>query len=97
MQLSADALAQYRRDGLVIFRQLFSRTAVELLRLEVDRVAGLRAEEGRREGDEGLPKAMYARHEAAGPTGSANNRWQTFLCYNRSANHPEAVAEPHFS
>lgn len=71
MQLSEQQKSDYARDGFLVFRNLFSEGEVAILRSEVERVAGLRAEEVKREVEDGAPKAMFAMHESEGATASA--------------------------
>jgi ectoine hydroxylase len=74
MKLSSEQLAQYRRDGFLIFPDLFSAEEVTVLHLEAERVAKLDADGIFREGESGLAKTMFRLHETDGPTASASYR-----------------------
>ncbi len=58
MRLGEAQVNDYRRDGFLRLRGLFSETEVAVLRGEVARVADIRSGEIQREADDGSPKAM---------------------------------------
>ena len=69
MELSAAQLAQYERDGFLIFPDLFGPAEVAVLRQEVARLAQLRTEEVVREHTGGV-KSIFRVHEEDGATRS---------------------------
>jgi len=42
--MSAEQLAQYQRDGFIVFPNLFSRAEVDLLRAETARLSEVKAD-----------------------------------------------------
>ncbi len=70
MKLTAAQLEQYRRDGFLIFPDLFSAEEVAILLREVARVANVETEAVVREGAARAPKSMFRLHETDGPTAS---------------------------
>jgi len=70
MKLSQAQVAQYQRDGFLVFPELFGRDEVEALRREVSRVALIEDEMVVREGAAGVPKVMFRMHESDGATAS---------------------------
>lgn len=71
MQLNADQIAQYQRDGFLIFPDFLSLREVALLRGEIARLAGVETDAVVREGAVGAPKSLFRLHESDGPTASA--------------------------
>ena len=70
MELTAEQVAQYERDGFIIFPDLFSAEEVAVLRSEVERVSRIDSEMVVREGDDGAVKIMFRLHEEDGETAS---------------------------
>jgi ectoine hydroxylase len=70
MKLSQAQLEQYRRDGFLVFPQLFDEAEVAMLKREAARVAQVESEMVVREGEVRAPKSMFRLHEAEGPTAS---------------------------
>ena len=70
MELTAAQLAQYERDGFLIFPDLFGQAEVAVLRQEVARLAKINADEVVREHTGGV-KSLFRVHEEDGPTRSA--------------------------
>lgn len=70
MRLGPEQVAQYRRDGFLIFPELFARDEVEMLRREVARVAMVETDAVVREGQARAPKSLFRLHESDGPTAS---------------------------
>jgi ectoine hydroxylase len=70
MQLAPAQLAQYKRDGFLIFPNLFIPAEVDVLRHEVAQLARLDTEEVFREHTGGV-KSIFRAHEADGATRSA--------------------------
>ena len=70
MRLTAAQLEQYRRDGFLIFPDLFAADEVAILRREVARVARLETDAVVREGAARAPKSMFRLHETDGATAS---------------------------
>lgn len=70
MELTAEQIDRYDRDGYLIFPELFSAEEVGILQQEVDRVSQLRSEMVVREGDDGPVKIMFRLHEEDGETAS---------------------------
>ncbi len=68
MKLSPDQLAQYERDGFLIFPDLLDADEVAILRHEVARVSQIEHESVFREGEVRAPKSMFRLHETDGPT-----------------------------
>ncbi|MBT6273356.1 MAG: phytanoyl-CoA dioxygenase [Chromatiales bacterium] len=71
MQLTEAQIQQFDDDGYVLFPQLFDEQETTLLRTEADRVSAIDSDHVFREGKGGLPKAMFALHDADSPTASA--------------------------
>jgi ectoine hydroxylase len=70
MRLTATQLEQYRRDGFLIFPDLFAADEVEILRREVARLARVETDAVVREGAARAPKSMFRMHETDGATAS---------------------------
>jgi len=70
MKLTAAQLDQYRRDGFLIFPDLFTAAEVEILRREVARVAQVETDAVVREGAARAPKSLFRLHETDGATAS---------------------------
>ena len=70
MNLTAEQIAQYDRDGFLIFPKLLSTDEVSILQEEIERVSQIRSEMIFREGDDGAIKIMFRLHEKDGATGS---------------------------
>ncbi len=70
MRLAPAQIAQYDRDGYLLFDGLFNATEVEVMRREVARVSKVESEMVVREGTARAPKAMFRLHETDGPTAS---------------------------
>jgi ectoine hydroxylase len=70
MHLTPDQLAQYERDGFLVFLNLFSRDEIAALRREVARLSGIDSEEVVREHTGGV-RTIFRVHEANGATRSA--------------------------
>ena len=70
MRLTPAQIAQYDRDGYLLFDGLFNAIEVEAMRREVARVSKIESEMVVREGTARVPKAMFRLHETDGPTAS---------------------------
>jgi len=70
MQLTAAQLAQFDRDGFLIFPDLFSQAEIAVLRREVERLSQIHSEEVAREHTGGV-KSLFRVHEEDGVTRSA--------------------------
>src|SRR5579872_5620596 len=70
MRLTASQLEQYRRDGFLIFPDLFAADEVDILRREVARLARVETDAVVREGAARAPKSMFRMHETDGATAS---------------------------
>ncbi len=70
MRLTSEQVAQYERDGYLIFPALFSREEIEILRREAARVAMVETDAVVREGEARAPKSLFRLHEKDGPTAS---------------------------
>src|SRR3954466_10041809 len=70
MKLTPAQLEQYRRDGFLVFPELFSRDEIDILKREGDRIAKVESEMVVREGEARAPKSMFRLHEPDGPTAS---------------------------
>ena len=70
MQLNAEQLAQFERDGFLVFPGLFSADEASALSGEAERVAKIDSECVVREGSTGQPKSMFRLHEPDGATAS---------------------------
>lgn len=70
MRLTRAQLAQYERDGFLIFPALFGREEIEILRRESARVAMVETDAVVREGEARAPKSLFRLHESDGPTAS---------------------------
>jgi ectoine hydroxylase len=70
MKLSPGQLAQYERDGFLIFPDMLDADEVAILRREVARVSQVEHESVFREGEVRAPKSMFRLHETDGPTAS---------------------------
>ena len=68
MQLTADQFDAYRRDGFIVFPDLFASSEIAVLRAETDRLRNVEAEGIFREGADGMAKTMFRLHEPDGPT-----------------------------
>ena len=73
MRMTEAQLAQYRRDGYLIFPALFSAAEVACLRAETARLSGVEAETVIRERTGGV-RSIFRVHEADGATRSATFR-----------------------
>jgi ectoine hydroxylase len=71
MHLTAEQCAAYERDGFLQLPGLLSAAEVALLRGEIERVAQIKAEEVKREADDGAPKIMLALHQKGRAVSSA--------------------------
>ena len=69
MELSAQQLEQFDRDGFLVFPDLFSRNEVAVLRREVARLSQAQADEVVREHTGGV-RTIFRVHENDGPTRS---------------------------
>lgn len=69
MKLTADQLAQYDRDGFLVFPNLIAADEVALLKRELARVGDIEDERVVRERTGG-PRIVYGLHEETGPTAS---------------------------
>lgn len=63
MQLTPEQRASYDRDGFLQLPGLLSTGEVALLRAEIERVAQIKAEEVKREAEDGAPKIMLGLHQ----------------------------------
>ncbi|MCA8927516.1 MAG: phytanoyl-CoA dioxygenase family protein [Alphaproteobacteria bacterium] len=63
MQLTSEQSAAYDRDGFLLLPNLLDAGEVALLRAEIERVARIKAEEVKRESDDGPPKIMLGLHQ----------------------------------
>src|SRR2546430_14575927 len=70
MNLSAQQLAQFERDGYVLFPSLFSKSEVAVLRAETARLSAVEAETVIRERTGGV-RSIFRVHEEDGATCSA--------------------------
>jgi ectoine hydroxylase len=70
MQLSAQQLEQFERDGFLVFPDLFDRNEIAVLRREVARLSQVESEEVVREHTGGV-RTIFRVHEADGATRSA--------------------------
>ena len=70
MELSPEQVAQFNRDGFLLFPNLFNEEEVEVLRRETDRVSKINSEMVVREGEEEAVKIMFRLHEEDGETAS---------------------------
>lgn len=73
MQLSSEQIEAYQRDGYLILPELFTSAEVALLRVESDRLEGVRAEAVRREHN-GRLRSVLRVHASDGPTASPGFR-----------------------
>ena len=69
MELSAQQLEQFDRDGFLVFPDLFSRPEVAVLRREVARLSQVEGDEVVREHTGGV-RTIFRVHENDGPTRS---------------------------
>src|SRR5882757_10711384 len=69
MELNAQQLEQFDRDGFLVFPDLFSRAEVAVLRREVARLSQVEAEEVVREHSGGV-RTIFRVHETDGVTRS---------------------------
>src|SRR5688572_16790970 len=69
MELSAQQLEQFDRDGFLVFPDLFARNEVAVLRREVARLSQVTGEEVVREHTGGV-RTIFRVHENDGPTRS---------------------------
>ncbi len=74
MQLTDDQFEMYRRDGFLVFPELFSAAEVDILRAETERLRHVEADGIFREGTDGTAKTMFRMHEPDSPTWSAAYR-----------------------
>jgi ectoine hydroxylase len=70
MELTAEQVEAYNRDGFLILPGLFSEAEAAVLKSEAARVAQIDADCIFREGESGQGKSMFRMHEADGPTAS---------------------------
>src|SRR5687767_15848995 len=70
MKLSPEQLAQYERDGFLVFPELFSQSEIDVLRAETARLGALDADTVIRERTGGV-RSIFRVHEADGATRSA--------------------------
>jgi len=70
MNLTPEQLAQYDRDGFLVFPGLFDREEIAVLRREVARLSTVQSEEVVREHTGGV-RTVFRVHEADGATRSA--------------------------
>lgn len=71
MELSSAQLAQFERDGLLIFRDFLAAEEIDIIRAEIERVSKIDDPCVFREGEAGQAKTMFRMHELDAPTGSA--------------------------
>ena len=71
MKLTTDQLQQWRRDGFLLFPEMFRPEEAALLAREAHRVSKIDTECVVREGTAGEAKIMFRLHEPGGPTSSA--------------------------
>ena len=69
MELNAQQLEQFERDGFLVFPDLFSRNEVAVLRREVARLSQVQGDEVVREHTGGV-RTIFRVHENDGPTRS---------------------------
>ena len=82
MELTSEQVAQYDRDGFLVFPDLFSADEVTVLRREVERVSKINSEMVVREGDDG-----------AGSPGQHGFATEEVLCIQIDFE-PEQVQQP---
>src|SRR3954449_7014525 len=69
MRMTDAQLAQYQRDGFIIFPNLFSRAEIDSLRAETARLSGVKADTVMREHTGGV-RSIFRVHEDDGATHS---------------------------
>src|SRR5438105_2869780 len=70
MRMTEAELAQYKRDGYIVFRGLFSPSEIAILRNETARLSAIEADTVIRERTGGV-RSIFRVHEADGATRSA--------------------------
>lgn len=70
MQITQSQLAQYDRDGFLIFPNLFSAAEVAAMKAELKRVQQIDTDHLVRERSGGIAKTIFRMHEDNGPTAS---------------------------
>ena len=70
MQLTAEQLDRYQRDGFVVLPGLFSPEEVAAMKAELARIQAIDTDHLVRERIGGIAKTIYRVHEADGPTAS---------------------------
>jgi ectoine hydroxylase len=70
MELTPEQVAQYDRDGYLIFPELFSAEEIDILTREVERLSRIKSELVVREGEDDTVKIMFRLHEEDGETAS---------------------------
>ena len=70
MELTPEQVAQFDRDGYLLFPNLFNEDEVDILRGETDRVSKIQSEMVVREGETDAVKIMFRLHETDGETAS---------------------------
>ena len=70
MRMTEDELAQYKRDGYIVFRELFSPAEIAMLRNETAWLSAIEADTVIRERTGGV-RSIFRVHEADGATRSA--------------------------
>jgi ectoine hydroxylase len=68
MQLTPDQIDAYKRNGFLVFPELFDADEVGVLRAETERLRHIEADGVFREGEDGKAKTMFRMHEPDGPT-----------------------------
>lgn len=74
MQLTREQIDAYKRDGFLVFPELFTPAEVAVLREETERLRHIEADGIFREGEDGKAKTMFRMHEPDGPTYSSAYR-----------------------
>ena len=70
MQLTDAQIAQYDRDGFLVFHDLFSPAEVAALKQDLVRIQSIDTDHLVRERSGGVAKTIYRVHEDNGPTAS---------------------------
>ena len=70
MKLTDAQLAQYDRDGFLIFHDLFNADEIEAMRQDLHRIQAIDTDHLVRERSGGVAKTIYRVHEDNGPTAS---------------------------
>lgn len=92
MDLSAQQVAQFERDGYLIFPELFSKAEVAVLRAETARLSTVEADSVIRERTGGPAGTAVLFHcntlHASGHNLTAEDRWHIYISFNSCANAP---------